>query len=73
MSKLRLGPLIDEKPVKLSIDVPGPLIRELTDYARVHAAANGLTEPLPPERLIVPMVERFMAGDREFSKMRRRS
>ena len=48
MSKLRLGPLIDEKPVKLSIDVPGPLIRELTDYARVHAAANGLAEPLPP-------------------------
>lgn len=73
MSKLRLGPLIDEKPVKLSIDVPGPLIRELIDYARVHAAANGLSEPLPPERLILPMVERFIAGDRGFSKMRRRS
>lgn len=73
MSKLRLGPLIDEKPVKLSVEVSGPLIRELTDYARVHAAANGLSEPLPPERLIVPMVERFMAGDREFSKLRRRS
>lgn len=73
MTKLRLGPIVEEKPVKLSVELPGALMRDLTDYARVHAAANGLSEPLSPERLIVPMVERFMAGDREFSKMRRRS
>ncbi len=73
MSKLRLGPLLDDKPVKLTIDFPGPLLRDLTDYARVHAAANNLAEPLPPERLIAPMVERFIAGDREFGKLRRRA
>lgn len=72
MTKLRLGPIVEEKPVKLSVELPGGLMRDLTDYARVHAAANGLAEPLAPERLIVPMVERFMAGDREFSKQRRR-
>lgn len=72
MTKLRLGPIVEEKPVKLSVELPGGLMRDLTDYARVHAAANGLSEPLAPERLIVPMVERFMAGDREFSKQRRR-
>ena len=72
MTKLRLGPIIEEKPVKLTVELPGSLMRDLADYARVHAASNGLSEALAPERLIVPMVERFMAGDREFSKMRRR-
>nr|WP_245836666.1 DUF2274 domain-containing protein [Sphingopyxis indica] len=28
--------------------------------------------PLPPERLIGPMIERFIASDREFGKQRRR-
>lgn len=45
---------------------------DLADYARVHAKANGLTEPLPVERLIAPMIERFMSSDREFSKLRKR-
>jgi hypothetical protein len=73
MTKLRLGPIVEEKPVKLSIEFSGALMRELSDYARVHARANGLVEPLAPERLIGPMVERFMATDREFAKQRRRS
>ena len=52
MTKLRLGPIVEEKPVKLSIEFSGALMRELSDYARVHARANGLVEPLAPERLI---------------------
>lgn len=73
MTKLRLGPIIEEKPVKLQVELSGGLIRDLADYARVHAKANNLAEPLPPEKLIGPMVERFIATDREFSKLRRRS
>lgn len=29
MSKLRLGPIADDKPVKLSIEGPGALYRDL--------------------------------------------
>lgn len=72
MSKLRLGPVVEDRSVKLSVEVPGPLMRELSDYAAVHGRLNGLSEPIPPEKLIPPIVERFIAGDREFSKQRRR-
>lgn len=35
--------------------------------------ADRLAAPLPPERLIPPMIERFIASDSEFSKQRRRN
>lgn len=70
MSKLRLGPIAEDKPVKLTIEMPGALHRTLGDYARVHAAENQLDEPLPVERLIAPMLERFIAGDRGFARAR---
>lgn len=73
MTKLRLGPIAEEKPVKLTIELPGPLARELGDYSAVHAKLTGLAEPLPSEKLIPPMIERFIASDREFSKQRRRT
>ncbi len=72
MSKLRLGPIADDKPVKLSIELPGALYRALIAYAEVHANATGLAEPLPPERIAVPMIERFIATDRGFATARRR-
>jgi hypothetical protein len=73
MSKLRLGIIAEEKPVKLGIELGGAVMRDLADYARVHAAANNLAEPLPPERLVPAMIEHFMSGDREFRKLRRRT
>lgn len=72
MSKLRLGPLVEEKPVKLTVELPGSLMRDLADYAGIHAKLTGLATPLPPERLIAPMIERFIASDREFGKQRRK-
>lgn len=73
MSKLRLGPIAEDRPVKLTVEMSGPLIRELADYAAVHGRLNGLAEPLSAEKLIPPIVERFIAGDREFNKQRRRT
>ena len=60
------------KPVKLTLEVAGELMREISDYARVHAKLTGLASPLPPERIIPAMIGRFIAGDREFSKHCRR-
>ena len=71
MSTLRLGPIIEEKPVKLTIELPGTLYLDLSDYAKAHGKETGLHEPLPPERLIAPMLERFMASDRGFVRSRR--
>lgn len=73
MNKLRLGPIVEDKPVKITIEIDSGLLRELGDYARVHAKANDLSEPMAPERLIAPMVARFIASDREFGKLRRRA
>ena len=73
MSKLRLGHIAEDRPVKVTVELSGGIMRDLADYARIHARANGLPEPLPAERLIAPMIERFMSGDREFGKLRRRS
>lgn len=71
MTRLRLGPIPDDKPVKLHIELPGELMRMLVDYAAAHAGQEGLAKPLTPERLIPPMLERFMVSDRGFSRGKR--
>lgn len=72
MSGLRLGPIPDEKPVKLTIELPGQLYRDLAEYAEVHARLTKLDKPLTLERLAVPMLARFIGTDRQFAKERRR-
>ena len=71
MSRLRLGPILEDKPVKLTIECPARLHRLLGDYARAHAAEHALATPVSIERLIVPMLERFIATDRGFASARR--
>lgn len=72
MSKLRLGPIDDDKPVKVSIELPGSVHRDLLAYARAHAQETGLAQPLPVERLVPPMLARFMTGDRAFARKSRK-
>jgi hypothetical protein len=72
MQKLKLGPLADDKPVKLTVDLPASVHRDLVAYAEALAQETG--KPVgPPAKLIVPMIERFMATDRGFAKARRSS
>jgi hypothetical protein len=70
MTKLKLGPLSDDKPVKLSVELPASVHRDLLAYADALSHASGLNAP-DPGKLIVAMIERFMATDRAFSKTRR--
>lgn len=72
MGKLKLGTIIDEKPVKVSIDIPAALHRDLLAYAAALAQETG-SGPVEPSRLIVPMVEKFIATDRGFSKAKRQT
>jgi hypothetical protein len=70
MTRLTLADIADEKPVRLTIELPARLHRELLAYA---AAINGgEADGAPPvDKLVPPMIERFMATDRGFSKARK--
>ncbi|KAB2737386.1 DUF2274 domain-containing protein [Brucella anthropi] len=70
MSKLKLGLITEDKPVKLTLELPGALHRDLLAYGEVLAQETG--QPAPePRKLIVPMLQRFIATDRGFAKARR--
>lgn len=69
MQKLRIGVLPDDKPVKVTIELPAPVHRDLVAYAEAIARDNG--QRADPAKLIAPMLARFMATDRGFAKRRR--
>lgn len=70
MTKLKLGPIKDNKPVKLTLELPADLNRDLVAYGEILGRESG-GDPVPPAKLIPPMVERFMATDRVFARARR--
>ena len=70
MPKLKLTAPFDDKPVKITIELPASVHRDLVAYAEVLARENGQAIN-NPSRLIAPMLMRFMATDRAFAKARR--
>ena len=69
MTKLKLGPIPDDKPVKVALELPADVHRDLVAYADALARETGQTHE--PAKLIAPMLARFMATDRGFAKQRR--
>jgi len=69
MSKLKLGAIMDEKPVKLTVDLPAAIHRDLVVYA--EALGRETEQAIDPAKLVAPMLARFMAADRAFAKARR--
>lgn len=72
MAKLKLGAITDDKPMKLTVELPAAVHRDLLAYAEILARATGqsIADPL---KLVAPMLTRFMATDRAFAKARRRT
>lgn len=70
MAKLKLGPITDQKPMKVTVELPAALHRDLVAYSEALGRESGQPS-VEPTRLIVPMLERFMATDRGFAKSRR--
>lgn len=70
MPKLKLAEIFDDKPVKVTLELPAKLHRDLAVYAQVlgRETGNSITDPI---RLIVPMLERFIATDRGFATLKR--
>ena len=69
MAKLKLGAIEDDKPVKLNVELPAQVHRNLVAYAEAMGREEG-GAPIEPVRLVAPMLARFMATDREFARRR---
>ena len=70
MSKLKLATIEDDKPVKLTIELPAAVHRNLVAYAEAIGRENGQAAP-DPAKIVAPMIERFMATDRGFARSRK--
>jgi len=70
LSKLKLGVIADERPVKLTVELPASIHRDLVTYGQALARETG-QGAVEPAKLIAPMLVRFMATDRAFAKLRR--
>ncbi|MCR9193841.1 MAG: DUF2274 domain-containing protein [Hyphomonas sp.] len=70
MTKLKLGPLGNDKPVKVTVELPAAVHRDLQAYAT--ALARETSQPVEDvTKLIAPMLTRFMASDRAFAKAKK--
>ncbi|MBN9362786.1 MULTISPECIES: DUF2274 domain-containing protein [unclassified Devosia] len=70
MTKLKLSVIPDDKPVKVTVELPAALHRDLVSYAEVLSKETG--RPVGDAgRLIVPMLQRFIATDRGFARARK--
>ncbi len=70
MTKLKLGPIQDGKPIRLTVELPAALHRDLVAYAELLARETAQLT-IEPAKLIAPMLARFIATDRAFAKARR--
>ena len=70
MTKLKLGTIEHDRPVKLTVELPAAVHRNLIAYADAIGRESG--QPAPdPAKIVAPMIERFMATDRAFARARR--
>jgi hypothetical protein len=69
MPKLKLGPILDDRPVKLTVELPAELHRDLVAYAEALSRETG--QQVEPTKLVAPMLARFLASDRGFRSARR--
>jgi hypothetical protein len=71
MTKLRLSAIPDDRPVKITIELPASVFRDLQAYAAILARTTGEAPPPDPAKLVAPMLQRFMANDKGFTKAKR--
>jgi hypothetical protein len=72
LAKLKLGAFTDDKPVKLTVELPAAVHRDLLTYAEALARETG-RQISDPSKLVAPMLARFMATDRAFARARRKN
>ena len=68
--KLKLTAVVDDRPVKLAVELPAAVHRDLIAYAEILSRETGQAIS-DPTKLVAAMLARFMATDRAFVKIRR--
>ena len=71
MAQLKLGAIADDKPIKLTVELPAAIHRDLVAYADALGRETGQAA-IDPAKLVAPMLARFIAGDRAFAKTAKR-
>ena len=66
MAELRLKKIVDERPVKISVELPSPVYHDLIRYAELMSGDD--EKAIEPAKLVAPMVKAFMGSDRGFAK-----
>jgi hypothetical protein len=69
MAKLKLSAIPDDKPVRVMVELPAAVHRDLVAYAELLGREKG--QAFEPTKLIAPMLARFMSTDRAFLRARR--
>lgn len=69
MAKLKLSAVSEDRPVKLTVELPAAVHRDLVTYADLLARESG--QKIEPAKLVAPMLARFMSTDRAFVRARR--
>ena len=69
MEKLKLSAVPDDKPVRLAVELPAAVHRDLMAYAEVLGRISG--QAVEPPKLVASMLARFMSTDRAFARARR--
>jgi hypothetical protein len=69
MMKLKLSAISDDKPVKLALELPAAVHRDLIAYAEALGRQTG--QKLEAAKLVAPMLVRFMSTDRAFARLQR--
>jgi hypothetical protein len=67
MTKLKLGPIQDGKPIRFTVELPAALHRDLVAYAELLARETA-QPTIEPAKLIAPMLARFIATDHAFAR-----
>lgn len=70
MTKLKLGVVLDDRPVKLTLEISAATHRDLVRYGQVLAEEAG-QKSVESVKLIEPMLVRFMATDRVFTRLKK--
>ena len=69
MTKLKLGAPVDDKPVRLTVELSAAVHRDLLAYAEVLGQESGAG--VEAAKIVAPMLARFMATDRAFARLRK--
>jgi hypothetical protein len=72
VAQLKIAVLPDDRPVKIALELPAAVHRDLAAYAEILARQSGHAVA-DPAKLIAPMLARFMATDRAFARSRKAS